>query len=74
MLREKALELLKKIEDVKVGRLKFDKEIDELTLALRNPEHPVYCKSNGVVLWKYAFKGHNDTYRSHIRRRECEEV
>ena len=36
-LREKAIEIMKKIEDVKAGRLKVDREIDELTLALGNP-------------------------------------
>jgi predicted AAA+ superfamily ATPase len=39
-LREKALELMNKIEDVKAGRLKVDREMDELTMALENPEHP----------------------------------
>ena len=39
-LHEKALEILNKIEDVKAGILKVHREIDELTLALGNPEHP----------------------------------
>jgi hypothetical protein len=38
--QEKALELMNKIEDVKAGRLKVDGEMDELTMALGNPEHP----------------------------------
>jgi hypothetical protein len=29
---------MNKIEDVKAGRLKVDREMDELTLALGNPE------------------------------------
>jgi hypothetical protein len=33
-LREKALELMDKIEDVKAGRLKVHREMDELTMAL----------------------------------------
>jgi hypothetical protein len=36
-LREKALELTNKIEDVKASRLKVDREMDELTMALGNP-------------------------------------
>jgi hypothetical protein len=56
-LREKALELLNKIEDVKAGRLKVDREMDKLTMALGNPEHPGCCRGYGVVPWKYAFKG-----------------
>jgi hypothetical protein len=72
-LREKALELMNKIEDVKGGRLKVDREMDEITMALGNPEHPGRCRGYGVVPWKYAFKGNLDSYRSHKRRKEREE-
>jgi hypothetical protein len=72
-LREKALELMNKIEDVKAGRLKVDREMDELTMALGNPEHPGRCRGYGVVLWKYAFKGNLDSYTSRKRRKEREE-
>jgi hypothetical protein len=72
-LREKALELMNKIEDVKASRLKVDREMDELTLALGNPEHPGRCRGYGVVPWKYAFKGNLDSYKSCKRRKECEE-
>jgi hypothetical protein len=72
-LREKALELMNKIEDVKAGRLKVDREMDELTLALGNLEHPGRCRGYGVVPWKYAFKGNLDSYRSRKRRKEHEE-
>jgi hypothetical protein len=59
-LREKELELMNKIEDVKAGRLKVDSEMDELG----NPEHPGRCRGYGVVPWNYAFKGNLDNYRS----------
>ena len=72
-LRQKAEELMQKIADVKAGKIKVDREIDELTLALRNPEHPGRYRGYGVVPWKYAFKRNVDTYRSHKRRREREE-
>jgi hypothetical protein len=72
-LREKALELMNKIEDVKAGRVKVDREMDELTLALGNPEHPGRCRGYEVVPWKYAFKGNLDSYRSRKRRKEREE-
>jgi hypothetical protein len=72
-IREKALELMNKIEDVKAGRLKVDREMDELTTALGNPKHPGRCRCYGVVPWKYAFKGNLDSYRSHKRRKEREE-
>jgi hypothetical protein len=72
-LREKAIESMKKIEDVKASRLKVDREIDELTLALGNPEHPGRCRGCRVVPWKFAFKGNIDSYRSRKRRRQREE-
>jgi hypothetical protein len=72
-LREKALELMNKIEDAKAGRLKVDREMDEITMALGNLEHPGRCRGYGVVLWKYAFKGNLDSYRSCKRRKEREE-
>jgi hypothetical protein len=31
---------MKKIEDVRASRLKVDREMDEFTMALGNPEHP----------------------------------
>jgi hypothetical protein len=64
---------MNKIEDVKAGRLKVDKEMDELTMALENLEHPGRCRGYGVVPWKYAFKGNLDSYRSRKRRKEREE-
>jgi hypothetical protein len=71
-LRETALEILKKIEDVRAGRVKVDREIDELTMVLKNPEHPGRCRGFGVVPWEFAFMGDIATYRSR-RRREREE-
>jgi hypothetical protein len=56
---------LKIIEDVRAGRVKVDREIDELTMALKNLEHPRRCRGFGVVPWKFGF--------SRRRRREREE-
>jgi hypothetical protein len=61
---------LKTIEDVRVGRVKVDREIDELIMALKNLEHPGRCMGFGVVPWKFAFGGDIATYRSRRRRRE----
>jgi hypothetical protein len=72
-LQEAALEILKIIEDVRAGRVKVDREIDELTMALKNPEHPGCCRGFGVVPWKFAFRGDIATYRSRRRRRGHEE-
>jgi hypothetical protein len=56
-LREDALEILKIIEDVRAGGVKVEREIDDLTMALKNPEHPGRCRGFGVVPWKFAFMG-----------------
>jgi hypothetical protein len=72
-LRETVLEILKILEDVRAGKVKIDRETDELTMALKNPEHPRRCRGFGVVPWKFAFRGDIATYRSRRRRRECEE-
>jgi DNA-binding transcriptional MerR regulator len=72
-LRETALEILKIIEDVRAGIVKVDREIDELTMALKNPEHPGRCRVFGVVPWEFGFRGDIATYRSRRRRREREE-
>jgi hypothetical protein len=47
--REVALEILKIIEDVRAGQVKVDREIDELTMALKNLEHLGHCRGFGVV-------------------------
>jgi hypothetical protein len=64
---------LKTIYDVRAGRVKVDREIDELTMALKNPEHPGRCRGFGVVPWKFDFRGDIATYRNRRRRRESEE-
>jgi hypothetical protein len=43
-LWEAELEILNIIEDVKVGRLMVDREMDELAMALENPEHLGRCR------------------------------
>jgi hypothetical protein len=48
-LGKAALEILKINEDVRVGRVKVDREIDELTMALKDPEHPGRCRGFRVV-------------------------
>jgi hypothetical protein len=68
-LRETVLEILKILEDVRAGRVNVDRGIDELTMALKNPEHPRRCRGFGVVRWIFGFKGDIATYRSRRRRR-----
>jgi hypothetical protein len=64
---------LKIIEDFRAGRVKVDREIDELTMELKNREHPGRCRGFGVVPWKFAFRGDIATYQSYKRRRYREE-
>jgi hypothetical protein len=73
-LREAALEILKTVEDVRTGKVKVDREIDELTMALQNPEHLGHCRVFGVVPWKFTFRGDIATYQSRRIRREHEEL
>jgi hypothetical protein len=49
LLREAALKILKTIEDVIVGRVKVDREMGELTMALKNSEQPGRCRGYEVV-------------------------
>ena len=39
-----------------------DRERDELTYALGNPEHPGYTRGKGVVPWKYGFRDYIESY------------
>jgi hypothetical protein len=61
-LREYAPEILKTIEDVIGGRVKVDREMDELTMALKNPKHLGHCRVYGVIPWKFSFGGDIATY------------
>ena len=49
-----------------------DRERDELTYALGNPEHPGRTRGKGVVLWKYGFRDYIESYRSRQRRKNDE--
>jgi hypothetical protein len=50
--------------------VKIFREMDELTMALKNLEHPGRCRGYGVVPWKFTFRGDIATYQSCRRRRE----
>nr|TKW09581.1 hypothetical protein SEVIR_6G112400v2 [Setaria viridis] len=69
-MRLKGEQLAKNIEDVKAGSLVVDREMDELTLALGNPQHPGHVHGFGIVPWKYDFKKKRDLYRSRKRRKD----
>ena len=56
------------------GTFQLDREKDELTYALQNPEHPGRTRGKGVLLWKYGFRDYIDTYRSRDRRENEEHL
>ena len=54
------------------GTFQPDRERDELTYALENPEHPGRTRGKGVVPWKYGFRDYIESYRSRQRRKNDE--
>ena len=67
---ERFEQALKAVED---GSFKPDRENDELTYALGNPEHTGRVRGMGVVPWKHGFSGDVETYRSRSRRKAEQE-
>ena len=49
-----------------------DRERDELTYALGNPEHLGRTRGKGMVPWKYEFRDYIESYRSQQRRKNYE--
>ena len=54
-LKEASDALLVAIQDARTGKYKPDRENDELTRALNNPEHPGRTRGKGVVPWFEGF-------------------
>jgi hypothetical protein len=65
--------LLVAIEEARTGVFTPNRENDELTRALKNPEYPGRTRGKGIVLWFEGFADWNDTYRSRARKRQQEE-
>ena len=62
--------LLQAIEDVQKGVFQPERENDELTRALKNPEYGGRTRGKGVVPWVQGFSEWNDTYRSRQRKKK----
>jgi hypothetical protein len=63
--------LVKAMVDADAGKIKFNRENDQLTLALGNPEHPGRTRGKGAcLLWKEEFSLAEDpnSYKSHKRK------
>ena len=54
------------------GTFQSDREKDELTYALGNPEHPGRTRGKCVVPWKYESRDYIESYRSRQRRKNDE--
>ena len=65
--------LLVAIEEARTGVFTPNRENDELTRALGNPEHPGRTRGKGVVPWYEGFADWNDDYRSRARKKMEEE-
>jgi len=57
---------------VQSGEFRPNREQDELTYALENPEHDGRTRGYGAVLWLYSFEADQETYRSHQRKKDKE--
>ena len=65
--------LLVAIEEARTGVFQPNRENDELTRALGNPEHPGRTRGMGVIPWYEGFSEWNEDYRSRARRKMEEE-
>ena len=66
-IRHAAHCLVDALEASSQGRFQPNREKDELTMALENPEHPGRTRGKGVVPWKYGFHEDIHTYKSRMR-------
>ena len=55
-----------------MGVYQPERENDELTRALNNPEHPARTRGKCLVSWLLGFADWNDSYRSRERKKKHE--
>ena len=65
--------ILDAIEEARRGVFTPNRENDELTRALGNPEHPGRTRGKGVIPWYEGFSEWNDDYRTRARKKMEEE-
>src|SRR4051812_23294964 len=66
--------ILDAIADARNGIFVPERENDELSRALKNPEHPGRMRGVGVVPWYEGFVEYTDTYKSRARKKKLEAV
>ena len=71
-LKEASDALLEAIKEARMGAFQPQRENDELTRALKNPEHPGRTRGKGMVPWFLGFADWNDSYRSRDRKKKHE--
>ena len=65
--------ILVAIEEARSGVFQPNRENDELTRALGNPEHPGRTQGKGAILWYEGFSDWNTDYRTRARKKIAEE-
>ena len=65
--------ILVAIEEARTGVFQPNRENDELTRALGNPEHPGRTRGKGAIPWYEGFSDWNTDYRTHARKKIAEE-
>ena len=63
-MQEVSRDLVAAIDETQQGTFHPQRENDELTRALKNPEHPGRARGIGVVPWKVAWAG-DPSYKTH---------
>ena len=71
-IHQAAERLQEAIQAVAQQTFQPDREKDELTYDLQNPEHPGRTRGKEVVPWKFGFKDYIESYRSRQRRKNEE--
>ena len=65
--------ILVAIEEARSGVFQPNRENDELTRALGNPEHPGRTRGKGAIPWYEGFSDWNTDYRTRARKKIAEE-
>ena len=71
-MQEVSCDLVAAIDETQQGTFQPQRENDELTRALKNPEHPGRARNIGVVPWKVAWAG-DSSYKTHRKSKAKQE-
>lgn len=71
-MQEVSRDLVAAIDETQQGTFHPQRENDELTRALKNPEHPGRARGIGVVPWKVAWAG-DPSYKTHRKSKAEQE-